>query len=162
MSEAKNRGGRPKVSSIHKRKITVSTRLSEIEYGLLMKKTEQAELSVYEYLKRAVNSAVITHHDYQTMKANIDRLTDSGILRMIVLKSEVRTAMNADAMHAVNRMTDSMNRLRTELRNIGINLNAVAKKANVGFARDYSSDMKKFSEEISFLCRQCIVGNERK
>lgn len=150
----RNRGGRPRVDGLWKRNVVVSTKLTRAECDILEAKAEKARLTLYEYLQRALNGALIGHHTYETMRANIQVLRMSSFVRMIIVESQVKEPMTVEQAEAIARMNDGMNHLYRELNAIGRNLNEVARKANAGFARDYAADLKRFGDEVLAKCRE--------
>ncbi len=84
-----------------------------------------------------------TETEYSIVKAKAveSELKLVDYLRESALHAFVRTAVSTHDIAALKVLT-------TELRNIGINLNTLAKKANAGMARDYGKDIRKVLDAL--------------
>ena len=84
-----------------------------------------------------------TEAEYSIVKA---KAAEVGLklvdyLRESSLHALVRTAVTPQDIAAIKVLS-------TEIRNIGINLNTLATKANAGMARDYGKDIQKVLDSL--------------
>lgn len=63
-------------------------------------------------------------------------------IRTAALRAEVRKALTEEELSAVKE-------LNMHLRNIGTNINAIARKANSDLARNYTADLRQILLELS-------------
>jgi len=68
-------------------------------------------------------------------------MTKYEYMRRAILSAEIVLPISAEQW-------DILKALSTELRNIGINVNIIAKKANSNLARDYANDLRLFLQDI--------------
>ena len=68
-----NKGGRTPLPDEEKRKNLVATKLTDIELEVARAKAEELKMTVYEFLKVALNACVITMKQYEEFVKIVDR-----------------------------------------------------------------------------------------
>ena len=136
------KGGRPRLPEHRKRTHDVRVRLSEMEYGILRVKAAKAGREASEYVRKALLSADVAGARNPGRKFPSRRLSVSEFARLVVIDSQVTAAVTPEQMKLFKDYG-------VAVRNIGINLNGLAKKVNSGQHVDYAEEIRKALDDLS-------------
>ena len=136
------KGGRPRLPEHRKRTHDVRVRLSEMEYGILRVKAAKAGREASEYVRKALLSADVAGARNPGRKFPSRRLSVSEFARLVILDSQVTATVTPEQMKLFKDYG-------VAVRNIGINLNGLAKKVNSGQHVDYAEEIRKALDDLS-------------
>lgn len=142
MKEINNKGGRPPKPGYKKRGKPVMTRFTAAEYAIVQQRAQNANLEMVDYIRSAAGSGTLDGERAVRLIAKFKDAPLSEFVRYAALRAEVRTALTEEELSAVKELT-------MQLRNIGTNINAIARKANSGLARDYTTDLRQILSDLS-------------
>ena len=117
-----NKGGRTPLPDEEKRKNLVATKLTDIELEVARAKAEELKMTVYEFLKVALNACAITMKQYEEFVKIVDRFSLSHLMRLCIIRSVVHPRLTAEELAVYKD-------LNMNLRNYGRNLRGVAIEA---------------------------------
>ena len=137
-----SKGGRPRLPKHRKRTNDVRVRFNDMEYAIVKVKAAQAGREVSDYVRMALLSAEVAGHRNPEKDLPSYRLTVGEFARILILKSTVTAAVTKDQL-------DLFKKFSVEVRNIGINLNGLAKRSNSGQYVDYAAEIRKALEDLS-------------
>ena len=118
----KNKGGRTPLPEKEKRKHCVGTKLNDIELQILEAKIQEYKMSLYEYLRRALNECKISEKDYKTFLKVVDEFSISHVMRLCVIQSVVYPRVTVDELKTYKELS-------MQIRNYGVNIRQIAIKA---------------------------------
>ena len=122
--DSKKKGGRTPLPDNQKRKYSIGTKVNEVEYQILTAKKDEFKLTIYDYLRKALEECTITVKSYDEFVKIVDNFSISHLMRMCVIQSYVMPRVSPEELAAYKDLT--MN-----LRNHGRNIREVAIQANM-------------------------------
>ena len=93
-----NKGGRTPLPDEEKRKNLVATKLTDIELEVARAKAEELKMTVYEFLKVALNACVITMKQYEEFVKMVVRFSLSHLMRLCIIRSVVHPRLTAEEL----------------------------------------------------------------
>ena len=142
MKKASAKGGRPSLPEHRKRTHDVRVLFNEMEYAIVKAKAVVAGREVSDYARQALLSAEVAGHENPGKDLPSSRLSVGEFARILILKSTVTAAVTPEQMKLFKDFG-------VEVRNIGINLNRLAKAVNAGVPKDYAAEIRKALEGLS-------------
>ena len=142
MERSVNKGGRPPKPDYKKRSHTVTVRFSAAEYGIVQSRAKRANLEMTDYLRAAASTGELDATKAGQIIKKLTAAPVSEFIRYAALKAEVRKAVTPEELAVVKELAQ-------ELRNVGTNVNAIARKANSDLARNYTKDLEQILAEFS-------------
>lgn len=141
--DTKKKGGRTPLPDNQKRKYSIGTKVNEVEYQILTAKKDEFKLTIYDYLRKALEECTITVKSYDEFVKIVDNFSISHLMRMCVIQSYVMPRVSPEELAAYKDLT--MN-----LRNHGRNIREIAIQANMqsGGKIDYVQVMQ---DELQWL-----------
>lgn len=139
-----NKGGRPPKPEYKKRSHPVMVRFSAAEYGIVQQRAANANLELTDYLRTAACTGQLDGNKVVRLMAKLKVAPVSEFTRYAALKAEVRKAVTPEELAIVKE-------LGQELRNIGTNINAIARKAINGLARNYTQDLQQILTDLTAI-----------
>ena len=141
--DTKKKGGRTPLPDNQKRKYSIGTKVNEVEYQILTAKKDEFKLTIYDYLRKALEECTITVKSYDEFVKIVDNFSISHLMRMCVIQSYVMPRVSPEELAAYKDLT--MN-----LRNHGRNIRKIAIQANMqsGGKIDYVQVMQ---DELQWL-----------
>ena len=141
--DSKKKGGRTPLPDNQKRKYSIGTKVNEVEYQILTAKKDEFKLTIYDYLRKALEECTITVKSYDEFVKIVDNFSISHLMRMCVIQSHVMPRVSPEELAAYKDLT--MN-----LRNHGRNIREIAIQANMqsGGKIDYVQVMQ---DELQWL-----------
>ena len=122
--DSKKKGGRTPLPDNQKRKYSIGTKVNEVEYQILTAKKDEFKLTIYDYLRKALEECTITVKSYDEFVKIVDNFSISHLMRMCVIQSHVMPRVSPEELAAYKDLT--MN-----LRNHGRNIREIAIQANM-------------------------------
>ena len=119
----KSKGGRTPLPEREKRKHCVGTKLNDMELQILEAKIQEYKMSMYEYLRRALNECKISEKDYKKFLKVVDEFSISHVMRLCIIQSVVYPRVTVDELKTYKELS-------MQLRNYGVNIRTIAIKAN--------------------------------
>jgi hypothetical protein len=123
-----------------------------MEYAIVKAKAVVAGREVSDYARQALLSAEVAGHENPGKDLPTYRLSVGEFARILILKSEVKATVTPEQIKLFKDFG-------VEVRNIGINLNRLAKAVNAGVPKDYAAEILKkrimYKNECS---RQMIIN----
>ena len=113
--DTKKKGGRTPLPDNQKRKYSIGTKVNEVEYQILTAKKDEFKLTIYDYLRKALEECTITVKSYDEFVKIVDNFSISHLMRMCVIQSYVMPRVSPEELAAYKDLT--MN-LRNHGRNI--------------------------------------------
>ena len=151
----KNKGGRTPLPEKEKRKHCVGTKLNDMELQILEAKIQEYKMSMYEYLRRALNECKISEKDYKKFLKVVDEFSISHVMRLCIIQSVVYPRVTTEELKTYKELS-------MQLRNYGVNIRTIAIKAitqSDDFI-DYVEIMERELQHIRDLAK--IYQNELK
>lgn len=139
MKEKRNhKGGRKPLPDEEKRKNLVATKLTDIEFQVLVAKIGAFKMTMYEYLQKAINDSIITAKQYEDFVKIVDQFSISHIMRLCVIQSVVYTRLTPEEVAIYKD-------LNMNLRNYGRNIRGIAIEATMrcGGSTNYVAAVEK-------------------
>ena len=136
------KGGRPRLPEHRKRTHDVRVRLSEMEYRILQAKAATAGREASDYVRRALLSAKVAGAQNPQGKHPSHRLSASEFARLAIIDSTVTATVTPEQLKLFKDFG-------VEVRNIGVNLNGLAKRVNSGQHIDYAEEIRKALEDLN-------------
>ena len=118
----KNKGGRTPLPEKEKRKHCVGTKLNDMELQILEAKIQEYKMSMYEYLRRALNECKISEKDYKKFLKVVDEFSISHVMRLCIIQSVVYPRVTTEELKTYKELS-------MQLRNYGVNIRTIAIKA---------------------------------
>ena len=118
----KSKGGRTPLPEKEKRKHCVGTKLNDMELQILEAKIQEYKMSMYEYLRRALNECKITEKDYKKFLKVVDEFSISHVMRLCIIQSVVYPRVTTEELKTYKELS-------MQLRNYGVNIRTIAIKA---------------------------------
>lgn len=144
MEKCVNKGGRPPKPDYKKRSHPVMVRFSTAEYGIVQSHAKRANLEMTDYLRAAAATGELDAGRAGQLIKKLKVAPVSEFTRYAALKAEVRKAVTPEELAVVKELVQ-------ELRNIGPNINAIARKANNGLARNYTQDLQQILADLAAI-----------
>lgn len=147
----KSKGGRTPLPEREKRKHCVGTKLNDIELQILEAKIQEYKMSLYEYLRKALNECKISEKDYKTFLKVVDEFSISHVMRLCVIQSVVYPRVTVEEIKTYKDLS-------MQVRNYGVNIRPIAIKATLqsdeyaGYT-DYVAIMERELEHIRDLVK---------
>ncbi len=144
----KNKGGRTPLPEKEKRKHCVGTKLNDIELQILEAKIQDYKMSMYEYLRRALNECKISEKDYNAFLKIVDEFSISHVMRLCIIQSVVYPRVTLDELKTYKELS-------MQLRNYGVNIRPIAIKATTQSDNytDYEEIMERELQHIRDLAK---------
>ena len=142
MKKVSAKGGRPSLPEHRKRTHDVRVLFNDMEYAIVKAKAVVAGREVSNYARQALLSAEVAGHENPGKDLPSSRLSVGEFARILILKSTVKAAVTPEQMTLFKDFG-------VEVRNIGINLNRLAKAVNAGVPKDYAAEIRKALEDLS-------------
>ena len=142
MNKVSAKGGRPRLPEHRKRTNDVRVRFNDMEYAIVKVKAATAGREVSDYAREALLSTKVAGHRNPEEGLPPYRLSVGEFARIVIINSEVTAAVTPEQMKLFKDFG-------VEVRNIGINLNRLAKAVNAGDPKDYSAEIRKALEDLS-------------
>ena len=142
MNKVSAKGGRPSLPEHRKRTHDVRVLFNDMEYAIVKAKAVVAGREVSDYARQALLSAEVAGHENPGKDLPSYRLSVGEFARILILKSTVTAAVTPEQMKLFKDFG-------VEVRNIGINLNRLAKAVNAGDPKDYAAEIRKALEDLS-------------
>ena len=136
------KGGRPRLPEHRKRTHDVRVRLSEMEYRILRVKAAKAGREASEYVRMALLSADVAGARNPGEKLPSRQLSTSEFARLVIIDSQVTATVTPEQLKLFKQFG-------VEVRNIGVNLNGLAKRVNSGQHVDYAEEIRKALDGLS-------------
>ena len=118
----KKKGGRTPLPVREKRKHCVGTKLNDMELQILEAKIQEYKMSIYEFLRRALNECKISEKDYKKVLNIVDEFSISHVMRLCVIQSVVYPRVTTEELKTYKELS-------MQLRNYGVNIRPIAIKA---------------------------------
>ena len=118
----KKKGGRAPLPEKEKRKYCVGTKLNDMELQILEAKIQEYKMSMYEYLRRALNECKISEKDYKKFLKVVDEFSISHVMRLCIIQSVVYPRVTTEELKTYKELS-------MQLRNYGVNIRTIAIKA---------------------------------
>jgi len=141
MNKVSAKGGRPRLPEHRKRTNDVRVRFNDMEYAIVKVKAATAGREVSDYAREALLSAKVAGHRNPEECLPPYRLSVGEFARIVIINSEVTAAVTPEQMKLFKDFG-------VEVRNIGINLNRLAKTVNAGAPNDYAAEIRKALEDL--------------
>ena len=106
-----------------KRSYPVGTKLTEIEHQILEAKIKEYKMTIYGYLKQALNNCKIDTREYDQFIDIVNEFSISHLMRLCIIQSNIYPRITKEELDAYKDLT--MN-----LRNYGRNIREIAIKAD--------------------------------
>ena len=142
MNKVSDKGGRPRLPEHRKRTNDVRVLFNDMEYAIVKVKAAKAGRAVSDYARKALLSAEVAGHKNPGKDLPSYRLSIGEFARILILKSEVTAAVTPEQIKLFKDFG-------VEVRNIGINLNRLAKAVNQGAPNDYAAEIRKTLEDLT-------------
>ena len=142
MNKVSDKGGRPRLPEHRKRTNDVRVLFNDMEYAIVQVKAAKAGRAVSDYARKALLSAEVAGHKNPGKDLPSYRLSVGEFARILILKSEVTAAVTPEQIKLFKDFG-------VEVRNIGINLNRLAKAVNQGAPNDYAAEIRKTLEDLT-------------
>lgn len=144
----KKKGGRAPLPENEKRKHCVGTKLNDMELQILEAKIKEYKMSMYEYLRKALDGCRISARDYRAFLKIVDGFSISHVMRLCVIQSVVYPRVTTEEFKTYKELS-------MQLRNYGVNIRTIAIKAvtqsDTGI--DYVETMEKELQHIRELVK---------
>ena len=118
----KSKGGRTTLPEKEKRTHCVGTKLNDMELQILEAKIQEYKMSMYEYLRRALNECKISEKDYKKFLNVVDEFSISHVMRLCIIQSVVYPRVTTEELKTYKELS-------MQLRNYGVNIRTIAIKA---------------------------------
>ena len=118
----KKKGGRAPLPEKEKRKHCVGTKLNDMELQILEAKIKEYKMSMYEYLRKALDGCRISARDYRTFLKVVDEFSISHVMRLCIIQSVVYPRVTTEELKTYKELS-------MQLRNYGVNIRTIAIKA---------------------------------
>ena len=141
MKKVSAKGGRPSLPEHRKRTHDVRVLFNDMEYAIVKAKAVIAGREVSDYARKALLSAKVAGHRNPGEGLPPYRLSVGEFARIVIINSEVTAAVTPEQMKLFKDFGG-------EVRNIGINLNRLAKAVNAGVPNDYAAEIRKALEDL--------------
>lgn len=142
MNKVSAKGGRPRLPEHRKRTNDVRVRFNDMEYAIVKVKAATAGREVSDYAREALLSAKVAGHRNPEECLPPYRLSVGEFARIVIINSEVTAAVTPEQMKLFKDFG-------VEVRNIGINLNRLAKTVNAGAPNDHAAEIRKTLENLT-------------
>ncbi len=142
MNKVSDKGGRPRLPEHRKRTNDVRVLFNDMEYAIVKVKAAMAGREVSDYARQALLSAEVAGHEKPGKDLPSYRLSVGEFARILILKSEVKATVTPEQMKLFKDFG-------VEVRNIGINLNRLAKAVNAGVPNNYAAEIRKALEDLT-------------
>ena len=141
--DTKKKGGRNPLPDNEKRKYSIGTKVNEVEYQILTAKKDKFKMTIYDYLRKALDECIISVKSYDEFVKIVDDFSMSHLMRRCIINSYVLPRVTPEELAAYKDLT--MN-----LRNHGRNIREIAIQANMqsGGKIDYVQVMQ---DELQWL-----------
>ena len=137
-----SKGGRTPLPDREKRKHCVGTKLNDMELQILEAKIQEYKMSMYEYLRRALNECKISEKDYKTFLKTVDEFSISHVMRLCIIQSVVYPRVTVEEIKTYKDLS-------MQVRNYGVNIRPIAIKATM-----QSDDYTDYTDYVAIMERE--------
>ena len=149
----KSKGGRTPLPQKEKRKHCVGTKLNDMELQILEAKIQEYKMSMYEYLRRALNECKISEKDYKKFLKVVDEFSISHVMRLCIIQSVVYPRVTTEELKTYKELS-------MQLRNYGVNIRTIAIKANTQ-SYDYIDYVEAMDRELQHIRELVKIFQEK-
>lgn len=137
-------GGRPRKTKFEKRTERISFRVGQMEKKVIAAKVKEAQISMAEFLRRAVKNAEITPAEYENFFAQIDKFDATKLIELIAVSATVEQPLSYEELKVLN-----------DLYRFAIDINALVKRGNATLSGkeqiDYVKEMNRLKQDFMVI-----------
>lgn|SRR5574344_1417555 len=139
----KKNGGRPTIPEDEKLSKIVSFRLDKSSQKLLNKKLEIAKISLSDFIRKALKNSDISKAKYDDFLKAKDKLTETDILKIISIKSEVVSALTPEETKNIK-----------QLYKFSQDVNTLVKRGNADYMASHPGEVIDYSLEFENIKKE--------